>query len=115
MIIVTATIEYSSRANRDAAVEASQSYQQATRDDEPGCIAYCFAADPCAETRVQVYEAWDDGPSLAEHLKHPNYFNMRDTLGKFDMVSAESAAHNVSESTTVYDETGVPRTSFFGG
>ncbi|MCR9279078.1 MAG: antibiotic biosynthesis monooxygenase [Pseudomonadaceae bacterium] len=114
MIIVTATIEYANQAARDGAVEAGQSYQQATRDDEPGCIAYCFAADPCSPTRVQVYEAWEDGPSLALHLKHDNYFNMRDTLGKFEMVSAESAAHNVSESTTVYDETGVPRTEFFG-
>lgn len=115
MIIVTATIEYANPTARDGAVEAGRGYQQATRDDEPGCIAYCFAADPCSETRVQVYEAWTNGPSLALHLKHENYFNMRDTLGKFEMVSAESAAHNVSESTTVYDETGVPRTEFFGG
>ena len=27
-------------------------------------------------TRIQVYELWDDGPTLADHFKHKNYEDM---------------------------------------
>ena len=30
-----------------------------TRDDEPGCIVYCFAADPCRDDLIEVYELWE--------------------------------------------------------
>ena len=47
MIIISATLDYASQDDRDRAVEESAPVQQATRDDEPGCRAYCFAPDPC--------------------------------------------------------------------
>ena len=56
MIIIAGTIEFEDAAHRASALEQSRPLQQATRDDEPGCLAYCFAADPCVSTRIQVYE-----------------------------------------------------------
>ncbi len=55
---------------------ADRAVQKATRDDEPGCLAYCFAADPVEPTHVQVYELWTDPENLARHFDHPNYAAM---------------------------------------
>lgn len=81
MIIVTATLSFSTTADRDAAVDATAAIQRATRDDEPGCLAYCFAPDPAEPTHIQVYELWTDPDSLAAHFDHPNYTAMVAALG----------------------------------
>ncbi len=48
MIIVTATLSFETEADRDDAVASTAGVQKATRDDEEGCLAYCFgAACPC--------------------------------------------------------------------
>ncbi len=73
MIIVTATLSFETEADRDNAVALTAPVQQATRDDEDGCLAYCFGADPVEPTHVQVYELWTDPHSLAAHFDHPNY------------------------------------------
>ena len=80
MIIVTATLSFETEADRDRAVAATAAVQRATRDEEPGCLAYCFAADPAAPTHVQVYELWTDADRLAEHFEHPNYRAMVEML-----------------------------------
>ena len=54
LIAIEASIYLNDPAVRDAAVAESVKYQQATRDDEPGCLVYCFAADPCIADHVQV-------------------------------------------------------------
>ena len=40
MIIIAGTIDFENKENRDTALEQSRPLQQATRDDEPGCLAY---------------------------------------------------------------------------
>ena len=47
LIAVEAAITIADPSTRQALVEKSAPIQQATRDDEPGCLVYCFAADPC--------------------------------------------------------------------
>ena len=47
MIIVVAKITFPTMADRDNAVELSAPIQLATREQESGCHAYCFSADPC--------------------------------------------------------------------
>ena len=73
MIIITATLSFETEADRDRAVALTAPVQKATRDDEAGCLAYCFAADPVEPTHVQVYELWTDPENLAKHFDHPNY------------------------------------------
>jgi len=113
VIIIAGYIDFKDRASRDAAVEASKPLQQATRDDEPGCAAYCFAADPCVDNRVQVYELWDDEASLAAHFEHENYFNMRAMLGDKGLTGADNNKFRVDLREPVYDETRTPRADFF--
>ena len=80
MIIVTATLSFETEADRDRAVLQTSPVQKLTRDEEPGCLAYCFGADPVESTRIQVYELWTDPASLAKHFDHPNYAKMVDVL-----------------------------------
>jgi quinol monooxygenase YgiN len=80
MIIITATLSFETETDRDRAVTLTAPVQKATRDDEEGCLAYCFAADPVEPTHVQVYELWTDPDSLARHFDHPNYASMVEVL-----------------------------------
>lgn len=113
MIVVAAQIDYPDRASRDAAIQASIPVQQATRDDEAGCHAYCFAADPCVDTRIQVYELWEDEASLVAHFSHPNYLGMRDILRGHGIVGSWNRAYNTTKDEAVYTAEGKTKEHFF--
>ncbi len=102
LIAIEAAIRISDPAKRDEAVTASAKFQKATRDDEPGCLVYCFAADPCEADLIQVYELWADEESLAAHFEHKNYFDMRDMLGSFGLKSAVSRKLRIDKTAPVY-------------
>lgn len=113
MIVVAGTIGFESQEARDGAVAASLDLQRSTRDEEPGCLAYCFAADPVDPTIVQVYELWTDAASLAAHFEHPNYAAMRSILRRFPRSGASSTAkYRCDRSAPVYGPDGVPSASF---
>ncbi len=105
MIIVTATLSFETEADRDNAVARTAPVQQATREDEAGCLAYCFAADPVEPTHVQVYELWTDAVRLAEHFDHPNYARMVDVLhhcGGF--LKSENRLYAADDRGPVYED-----------
>ena len=83
MIIVVAALRFETKEARDAAVVATADVQLATREEEVGCLDYCFAPDPSVPTRIQVYELWEDSDSLAAHFQHPNYHKMVEVLLKY--------------------------------
>ncbi len=113
MIIIAGTIDFGSVESRDRAIEIGRPLQQATRDDEPGCQAYCFAPDPCVDTRIQVYELWTDEASLAAHFLHENYFNMGKALRDCGIVAADNKKYRCDLAEPVYDDTGTARADFF--
>lgn len=113
MIIIAATLDFADQATCDTVVHASAPTQQATRDDEPGCRAYCFAADPCVPGRIQVYELWDDSESLAAHFRHPNYLAMRDLIRSHLPTGAANRAYLVERDEPVYGPDGAFRDAFF--
>ncbi len=113
MIIVAGHLEYADRDARDAILEAGAPLQQATRDDEPGCAAYCFSADPVVDTRIRVYELWEDQESLAAHFEHPNYDEMREVFHRFPRTGGEVRKYRCDLSEPLYDETGTIRADFF--
>ena len=114
MIIVVAALEFENQADRDRAVELTQDVQLATRVEEPGCRDYCFAADPSVPTRVQVYELWEDSPSLAAHFTHPNYTKMVELLATAGIKESINQAYLVEKGEPVYGPNGEKKTSFFG-
>ena len=110
MIIITATLSFETEADRDRAVASTAAVQKATRDDEPGCLAYCFAADPAEPLHIQVYELWTDAQNLAAHFEHPNYFKMVEVLrtsGGF--VNSDNRMYAADDRGTVYNDDGAFR------
>ena len=102
MIIIAGKI-FIAPEKREALVKASEPLQQATRDEEPGCEAYVFSADPCEPNVIVVYELWTDAPTLAAHFKHPNYMNMRALFGEHGITGAETAKFRVDAKAPVYN------------
>ena len=114
MIIIAGTIDLADPSARDAAIEQSVPLQMATRNDEPGCLAYCFAPDPGVAGRIQVYELWADEASLAAHFEHPNFHGMKQLLGRFERAGASSVAkYRIDATSPVYDADRRPRADFF--
>lgn len=113
MIIIAGTIDLADPNQRDEALVIARNLQQKTRDEEPGCHAYVFSADPCVAGRLVVHELWQDEASLAAHFKHANYLNMRDALGRFGLKGADNKKYRVDLSEPVYDPTFTPRADFF--
>jgi quinol monooxygenase YgiN len=113
MIIIAGTIDFDTAHQRDQAVASGLALQQATRDEERGCLAYCFAADPCVAARVQVHEVWEDESSLAAHFEHPNYLQMRELLMRGGVVATDVKKYRCDLSEPVYDRTMTPRADFF--
>ena len=110
MIIITATLSFETEADRDNAVNLTTAVQKATRDDEEGCLAYCFAADPVEPTQIQVYELWTDAEKLAQHFKHVNYTKMVEVLNSCGgFLSSENRLYAADDRGTVYDEDGAFR------
>lgn len=113
MIIIAGSIDYATGEDRDRAVGVAESLQQATRDDEPGCLAYVFSADPCVETSLVVYELWTDEASLAAHFEHENYFAMGAALREVGITGTDTKKFRCDKSEPVYDDTHTPRADFF--
>ena len=113
MIIIAGHLDFADRSDRDAVLAAGAALQQTTREQEPGCSAYCFSADPVVDTRVRVYELWDDQASLAAHFEHPNYHQMREVFGRFERTGGEVKKYRCDLSEPVYDETRTVRADFF--
>jgi quinol monooxygenase YgiN len=113
MIIVVAALEFEDQQARDKAVALTADVQLATREEEAGCQAYCFAPDPSVSTRIQVYELWDDSDSLAAHFQHPNYLKMVEVLGGAGIVQSINQAHLVERSEPVYGPKGEMKTAYF--
>ena len=110
MIIVTARLVFDTEQHRDSAAQASAENQAAVRNEEPGCLMYCFAPDPAVPTEIQVYELWEDPASLEAHFAHPNYAGMVKILqssgGLLDSINRQWVA---DDRGTVYGDDGKAR------
>ena len=114
MIIISATLDFETEAERDKAIELTADIQMATRTEEEGCISYCFAADPCVPNRIQVYELWKDEASLVAHFTHHTYLDMVEALNSVGIRETENQMYLIDKHKSVYDEDGNPRTVLFG-
>ena len=103
MIIISAVLEFGTETERDAAARDSADLQRATREDEPGCLAYCFGVDPVEPTRIQVFEHWADAPSLEAHFVHENYTNMRTFLHSAGLAKSSAEKYRIDAVAPVYN------------
>jgi len=111
VIVVEAALRVQDPARRDSLVAESAPIQEATRRDEPGCLVYCFAADPVEADLIQVYELWIDDAALQQHFTHTNYTAMRNMLNGAGLASAVSRKHRVDATRPVYED-GTPVAGF---
>jgi quinol monooxygenase YgiN len=112
LIAVEAAITIADASTRQQLLERTAPIQQATRDDEPGCLVYCFAADPCQDDLIQVYELWESEEALEAHFEHQNYVDMRTMLGEGGLTGAVSRKHRIDATSAVYNAQGKATASF---
>ena len=112
LIAVEAAITIADPSTREALIARTAPIQKATRDHEPGCLVYCFAADPCQENLIQVYELWESQEALAAHFHHQNYLDMRAMLGAGGLTGVVHRKHRIDATASVYDANHVPNASF---
>ena len=111
MIIVAGTITIPPAA-RAAALGASAALQAATRNDEPGCLLYVFAADPVEPDRISVHELWSSAEELEAHFLHANYRDMRVLLGSHGITGAVVSKYRTDAEAPVYNSSGIANASF---
>ncbi len=112
LVLVEAAFVVADASRRDEVVASTAETQRKTRDEEAGCLVYCFAADPVRDDLIQVYELWESEDALDEHLRHPNYFAMRDLLAAGGLVSADSRKHRIDATAPVYGPDHTPSGRF---
>ena len=100
-------------ATRDELVARSVAYQRSTRDDEPGCEAYVFAADPAVDGRIHVYEQWATAADLDAHFQHPNFLAMRELLREYPRIASETTKLRVDATGPVYGPDKVPSATYW--
>ena len=113
MIIIAGTIEFATQEDRDGAVAKAVPYQEATRAEEAGCVAYSFAPDSGSTTTVQVFELWEDEATLGAHFEHPNFIAMGQVLRSTGRVGGSVAKYRCDLSEPVKDTEGQYRPDFF--
>jgi quinol monooxygenase YgiN len=111
MIVIAGTITIDA-ARRAACLEAGVPFQEATRRDEAGCLAYVFAADPVRDDVIQVFELWDGADSLAAHFHHPNYTSMRAMFRQHAISGADVKKYRIDAVAPVYGSDGIASTDF---
>ncbi len=113
VIIVAGYLDFADRNARDAILAEGADLQQATRDEEPGCEAYCFSADPIIDSRVRIYELWADQESLAAHFRHPYFGQMRAVFHRFPRTGGDVKKYRCDLSEPVSDQRGTHRADFY--
>ena len=100
-------------SSRDELVAASLPLQRSTRDDEPGCRAYVFTADPAIEGRIHVYEEWATAADLDAHFAHPNFLAMKALLRAYPRVGSQTTKYRVDSTGPVNGPDGTPSATYW--
>ncbi len=80
---------------------------------QPGCLDYDWCPEPTHPGRIRVFERWASEAALAAHFQNRWYLEMREAIGQFGLLKAETAKYRVDLEEPVYDETFTPRADFF--
>jgi hypothetical protein len=91
MIIIAGTNDLqdpSRRATTRSKSPESCNRKRATKN--PAASHTSFSPNPCVDGRFGGSRALARRASLAAHIKHPNYLNMRDALGRIGLKGADN-------------------------
>jgi quinol monooxygenase YgiN len=111
MIVIAGWIDVEPE-HRDDILAESLPFQRSTREDEPGCNAYVFAADPLDPARIHVFEQWDSSEALEAHFQHPNFAAMGEMLRRYPRRGSQTLKHRVDAVAPVRNTDGVATATF---
>lgn len=94
MLIVAGTI-IAEPGGRDAFLAAVQPMVRTTLT-EPGCREYTFSADPNDDTRIMLYELWDDQPALDAHFASDHMAAWQETRKGLALVGADIKKYDIA-------------------
>ena len=110
-VIISGTVDLPPQ-QLDAAMAAAKPLIEGALT-EKGCLDYDWCPDPLNPGRIRVFERWESEADLQAHFDDRWYTDMRDALGRFGILGAETFKYRVDIQEPVYDDTGVPRSDFF--
>jgi len=110
-IIISGTVDLPPERLDEALAAAVPLIEGALGQD--GCLDYDWCPDPRHPGRIRVFERWRDAAALAAHFQGEWYRRMRETLGGFGILGADTAKDRGDLSEPVYDASGEPRADFF--
>jgi quinol monooxygenase YgiN len=105
MVLISGWIDVDPEV-RDELIAASVPLQQSTRNDEPGCLAYVFAADPVVDGRIHIFEQWATPADLDAHFEHPNFAATGELLRSKPRRGGETTKFHVDRTGPVRDPDG---------
>ena len=79
---------------------------------EKGCLDYDWCPNPLVPGRIRVFERWESEEALAAHFQSEWYLKMREHIGGFGLIGAETLKYRVDAQEPVYDDTMTPRADF---
>lgn len=109
-IVIAGEIDFPPE-NRDAALAGAKSLIDMALA-EPGCRHYAWSADPHLPGRVHVFEQWDSGRELQDHLEGEAYRGMLGHLSGFSILNAETRKYRCDLIEPVYGPDGVATATF---
>jgi quinol monooxygenase YgiN len=110
-IIISGTIDLPPE-NLEAALAAGKPLIEGALT-QPGCLDYDWCPEPLHPGRIRVFERWASEEALASHFQNRWYLEMREAIGQFGLIGADTAKYRVDVTEPVYDETMTPRADFF--
>lgn len=110
-IIISGTVDLPPE-NLQAALAAGKPLIEGALTED-GCLDYDWCIEPTHPGRIRVFERWESEEALAAHFQSKWYLEMRDTIGSFGLIAADTAKYRVDLSEPVYDPTMTPRADFF--
>lgn len=95
MLIVAGHIA-TAPGHRDAFIDAIQQMIPPSLA-EPGCREYVFTPDPNDETKVRVFEMWDDQDALDAHFASDHMKAWQADRGEIEVTGAEVNKYEVTD------------------
>ncbi len=110
-VIINGSAEIQAQ-DRDKALAECAGLMEETRTQE-GCLHYVWSADPTSDTRIYVYEKWQNSELLCKHLAGSYYAKMLAHMGGYGVHNVDVAKYKIAIEEPVYDSEGKPRGDFF--
>ncbi len=109
-IIISGTIDLPPE-NVERAIETARPLIEGALTEE-GCLDYDWCPNLLVPGRIRVFERWTSTEALAAHFKTDWYLKMREHIGSFGLINAETAKYRIDAEEAVYDLTMTARATF---